>query len=693
MTDKEIIALVDSKLPQELTLEEIDLVRQRMRASPTVRRALAAQLELDQYLSGLIGKVDLSPDAVFAGAGRSGRFGKGSIFSWLGWAVCLLMMGFVVSMLVWAFVVRPNNGDAPANVAQNDGKSNANEAGPGGKSTADKGDSAAKKLDEAKPATGKPGDGKKPTNQLAASGPQLPADPASIAGMVKRGPGRFEITATLAPRTERLTIDRDNFGRGIGVLTGGDHGWAEFDFIAPTAGNYRVELRYATTEPRPLKLSLNGVVIKERGAVEVTGNVNPEGQRWFSEGIFAFRQGKNTLRLEAQGAFPNLSRVAFAQTAAEITAAFAPPATPWLTKDNLGAEPRPMDDIAFEAFDAVGAAPSLDDARRWLTPFDNGHLEQRDYFGARVPSLDGRLRLNAPLKEDSVLRLSLCEAQWLSINFWLGKTGLTLRIHDNKGALVAYVTSGPDKNRPIRVLAATDDDRNWRTNQPLWPLRMDIRFHKGLMVISRGDVELLRAPFEGVPEEVIFEGHALIRGLALVRTTSELPPEPAPRPIVADFARPADLKWESQLPQGMSIAKLDDGSVQLKSQPAPQPGWMALALPGGGLGLKELIVELDDVSPGTNVGLGNLQSDPKPKATVGFFRDNNSGGLSFRWNTYGDASLDFGADFNGPTGAANAARHFWLKFIGGCGLKCYSSIDGVHWARSLQTQENRPPFR
>ncbi|HEY2148440.1 MAG TPA: hypothetical protein VGH32_10915, partial [Pirellulales bacterium] len=115
-------------------------------------------------------------------------------------------------------------------------------------------------------------------------------------------------------------------------------------------------------------------------------------------------------------------------------------------------------------------------------------------------SLEGRLRLNAPLSEESVLRLSLYESQMMSLHFWRGNSGLTLRTYDHKGSLVAFAVSGPDKNRPIRALAATDDDRNWRTNQPLWPLRMDIRFHKGMVVVSRGDIELLRAPFAGVPE-------------------------------------------------------------------------------------------------------------------------------------------------------------------------------------------------
>ncbi|HEY2148439.1 MAG TPA: PQQ-binding-like beta-propeller repeat protein, partial [Pirellulales bacterium] len=194
-----------------------------------------------------------------------------------------------------------------------------------------------------------------------------------------------------------------------------------------------------------------------------------------------------------------------------------------------------------------------------------------------------------------------------------------------------------------------------------------------------------------MPEEVIFDGHALVRGLALVRTSSELPAEAPARPIVEDIKRPADQKWESQVPQGMSIVKRDDGSVELNSQQSQQPGWMALALPGEGIGLHELIVELDDVTPGSNVGLGSLQSDPKPKASIGLFHENNTGGLSFRWNGYGDNSMDNGVDFNNGAGATYAARHMWIKFVGGCGLKCFTSLDGVHWARMLQPLD-APPY-
>ena len=499
------------------------------------------------------------------------------------------------------------------------------------------------------------------------------------------------IPVASATRKEGLTLDRTEYGRGIGVLVG-DHGWVEFNVLAPKAGHYYLELYYAAAESRPLRLKLNGVVVKERAAAEITGNWFPEGQRQFPETDLLLRQGMNVLRFESDGAFPHLSRIVLVPAKGEsnVTGKPAPPAEPWLADDNLGAAPRPMEEIAYDQFDLFDPSPSRNEIVRWFTPIENGHIDLRDYYGGRIPTIEGKVRLNAPLSEDSVLRLSLYESQWLALHFWRGEKGLTLRTYENKGSLVAYATSGSDRNRPTRVLAATDDERNWRTNPPLWPMRLDIRFHKGVMVVSRGDLELLRAPFDAVPQNVVLEGHSLVRGIALVRTSSELPDEPPPRPVVADIERPADLKWESQMPKGMSLKKFDDGSIALKADQSPQPGWMAVALPGGGIGLNEVVVEVDDVTPGSNVGLGSLQNDPKPKATIGFLRDNNSGGLSFRWNSYGDAAMDHAVDYNGGSGAANAARHFWLKFVGGCGLKCYTSLDGQHWARLLQPLDGPP---
>ena len=358
MTDKEIIALVESKLPQELSLDEIDVIRQRMRASPTVRHALAAQLELDQYLAGLIGKVEMSPEAIIARAVRASRFRRSSIFSWLGWTAGLVMVGFVVSLLVWALFIRPD--DNAANMAQADGQAKLHVAKKPEVAPADDNSSAETKINEAQAALEREARGTKPAGDFLPNGPRLEINPSAIIAPEKRTAGVIEIPAVKVARMDHLTLDRTEYGRGLGVLSG-EHGWAEFDFASPRTGVYQLELRYAAATSRPLRLTLNGIVVKERAAAEITGNWFPEGQQQFAEANVTLRQGRNTLRLESEGAFPHVSRIAFVPAKAEANVTSAPPrpVAPWLTEENLGAAPRPMEEIAYDQFDLLGTSPSL----------------------------------------------------------------------------------------------------------------------------------------------------------------------------------------------------------------------------------------------------------------------------------------------------------------------------------------------
>ena len=164
-----------------------------------MRRALAAQLELDQYLAGLIGKVDLSPEAVFAGAGRSSRLGRASIFAWLGWTVCLGMMGFVVSMLVWAYLVRPNNGDPQPSIAQN-GPGNENAAGGGNGPPAAKGADPTAKASLEHAAVGGAGDRDNPAlPPRLGIGRRPRGNPANAAGMIRGVRGDSKSTPRSQP--------------------------------------------------------------------------------------------------------------------------------------------------------------------------------------------------------------------------------------------------------------------------------------------------------------------------------------------------------------------------------------------------------------------------------------------------------------------------------------------------------------
>lgn len=107
-----------------------------------------------------------------------------------------------------------------------------------------------------------------------------------------------------------LMRDFEIYGRDIGVIYNiGTPDVAEWDVNIPAAGNYQVELRYASSEKRPVKLSLNGKVIRESVAGQITGSFQPDGQKWEVGGIFSFNEGKNTLRIDCETAIPHFDKI------------------------------------------------------------------------------------------------------------------------------------------------------------------------------------------------------------------------------------------------------------------------------------------------------------------------------------------------------------------------------------------------
>lgn len=103
-----------------------------------------------------------------------------------------------------------------------------------------------------------------------------------------------------------LRVDADGLGRGIGVirtrLEYPDH--VEYEFEVATAGTYQLELRYAAKESRPTELLLNGNLEDMGAAAGITGDWNPRAQRWFLQGRYALRAGKNTLAFHRDGPVP-----------------------------------------------------------------------------------------------------------------------------------------------------------------------------------------------------------------------------------------------------------------------------------------------------------------------------------------------------------------------------------------------------
>jgi hypothetical protein len=104
----------------------------------------------------------------------------------------------------------------------------------------------------------------------------------------------------------------DGYGAGIGIIAsfGPEPSFAEYDVELADDGVYQIELRYAAADPRPVRLSVDGVTLKADAANQRTGSWNPDTQTWFAEALVSLPAGKHTLRLERREPFPHFDRLA-----------------------------------------------------------------------------------------------------------------------------------------------------------------------------------------------------------------------------------------------------------------------------------------------------------------------------------------------------------------------------------------------
>ncbi len=105
------------------------------------------------------------------------------------------------------------------------------------------------------------------------------------------------------------TQNPGHYGEGIGIIATRVPATAEFDITLKEAGSYLLLIRYAALEERPCKLSLNGAFVKDDFAGKTTGTWYPDSQRYFFEGLYPFKAGLNTLKIESQGTFPVIDKL------------------------------------------------------------------------------------------------------------------------------------------------------------------------------------------------------------------------------------------------------------------------------------------------------------------------------------------------------------------------------------------------
>ena len=105
--------------------------------------------------------------------------------------------------------------------------------------------------------------------------------------------------------------DRDAYGKGIGVLVnrGETPNFTEYDLELTRDASYQFELRYAAAGLRPVKVLVDGKLVKADAAKSVTGSWTPESQTWFVEAVLELKSGKHLLRLEQPTFFPHIDKV------------------------------------------------------------------------------------------------------------------------------------------------------------------------------------------------------------------------------------------------------------------------------------------------------------------------------------------------------------------------------------------------
>ena len=89
--------------------------------------------------------------------------------------------------------------------------------------------------------------------------------------------------------------------------------FVEYDVVLPEGGSYQLEIRRASPQFHTLDIRINGVLVQAGLPPEVNRTSSPDAQLWTAIGIFPFRQGRNTLRLEIDGPFPYFDQFLVAQ--------------------------------------------------------------------------------------------------------------------------------------------------------------------------------------------------------------------------------------------------------------------------------------------------------------------------------------------------------------------------------------------
>ncbi|NQU21619.1 MAG: PQQ-binding-like beta-propeller repeat protein [Candidatus Nealsonbacteria bacterium] len=352
-------------------------------------------------------------------------------------------------------------------------------------------------------------------------------------------------------------------------------------------------------------------------------------------------------------------------------------------------QPPPFADVCFGDFDDAKPYPTPAELKGLLgrvanEPFEILETTKRlERVERQISHISGVFRLNVDWKPHTTLRLSLLDCQSLQLYFWNAQRGVLLKYcPPAQHSWGAYGTTRDGTGHRPKTLAgwALDGGRYCRAGRGT----VEVRHHQGNIVLTRGDVQLLSAPLEGLPQEVYLEGSTLVRGISIYASGGRLSVTPSnnvpeTRPLVLNVPKPAQQQWTTDLPQGATLQKRPDGAVELHAKPGEIAAQAALKVPGPAL--FEVIFELEEPDVGTGIYLAGEAGSPL--ARLGFFRDTATGATTLAFENHELHAT--GRSFNFARAIVPfAGRHQWVKLTVGAGvLKAWTSGDGVRFSQMI----------